>query len=80
MPNNQPSENGLYDYEDTSYSEDDDVNEGYQFIDAPQQDDFSEYLWMENEEEFDKEVILHDPHFIYITLIETFSFYYFFSI
>lgn len=56
MPNNQSSENGLYDYEDTTYFSEGIENNGVDEFNPSPEDDFSEYLWMENEEEFDKEV------------------------
>ncbi|XP_968714.2 polyadenylate-binding protein-interacting protein 2B [Tribolium castaneum] len=57
MPSNQSSENGLYDYEDTTYISESIENNGVEEFNASAEDDFSEYLWMENEEEFDKEVM-----------------------
>jgi hypothetical protein len=56
MPSNQSSENGLYAYEDTTYISESIENNGVEEFNASPEDDFSEYLWMENEEEFDKEV------------------------
>jgi hypothetical protein len=57
MPSNQSSENGLYAYEDTTYISESIENNGVEEFNASPEDDFSEYLWMENEEEFDKEVM-----------------------
>ncbi|KAG5893557.1 hypothetical protein JTB14_013640 [Gonioctena quinquepunctata] len=56
MPGNQSNDNGLYDYEDNSYFSEGIENNVEEFNAAPETD-FSEYLWMENEEEFDKEVM-----------------------
>lgn len=51
VPTNNAGGNGYYGHNTDSYEMDsDDLNEMSGEID----DDFSEYLWMENEEEFDK--------------------------
>lgn len=47
MPGNDTSNSGLYEYEESTVME--------EFNDTAE-NDFSEYLWMEHEEEFDKEV------------------------
>ncbi|CAH1153684.1 unnamed protein product [Phaedon cochleariae] len=56
MPGNQSTDNGIYNYEDNSYFSESIENNVEEFNTAPE-NDFSEYLWMENEEEFDKEVM-----------------------
>lgn len=55
MPGNQTSDSGIYDYEENPYFSDELDNNVEEFTPAPETD-FSEYLWMEHEEEFDKEV------------------------
>ncbi|CAH0561954.1 unnamed protein product [Brassicogethes aeneus] len=55
MPGNQTNDNGLYDYGENSYFNEGIDNNGVEEFNSPAEDDFSEYLWMENEEEFDKE-------------------------
>ncbi|KAK9890286.1 hypothetical protein WA026_010389 [Henosepilachna vigintioctopunctata] len=59
MPSIQSAENGLYDYEDNSYYGEniDNLNNSIEDYGSTGEDVFSEYLWMENEEEFDKEVM-----------------------
>ncbi|XP_018322694.1 polyadenylate-binding protein-interacting protein 2B [Agrilus planipennis] len=64
MPTNKPVGNGYYGYEEITYYSDGSATEeieqsvGYQEENnSGADDDFSEYLWMENEEEFDKEVM-----------------------
>ncbi|KAJ8980709.1 hypothetical protein NQ317_019203 [Molorchus minor] len=56
MPGNQSTDNGIYEYEETTYFSEG-LENGIEEINAPTENDFSEYLWMENEEEFDKEVM-----------------------
>lgn len=53
MPTNTAG-NGYYGHMDNSYELDSDDFDGSNEIDGSLDDDFSEYLWMENEEEFDK--------------------------
>ncbi|XP_044765326.1 polyadenylate-binding protein-interacting protein 2 isoform X2 [Coccinella septempunctata] len=54
----QSAEDGLFDCENGSYySENENVNNGIAEYGPSGEDVFSEYLWMENEEEFDKEVM-----------------------
>ncbi|XP_019871296.1 polyadenylate-binding protein-interacting protein 2B isoform X2 [Aethina tumida] len=55
MPGSHANDNGIYDYEENSYFSETIENTGVEEFNA--QEDFSEYLWMENEEEFDKEVM-----------------------
>lgn len=56
MPGNNTSNSGLYEYdENTYYAESLDNSVMEEFNDTAETD-FSEYLWMEHEEEFDKEV------------------------
>lgn len=55
MPGNQTNDSGIYEYEENSYFSEALDNTVEEFTPAPETD-FSEYLWMENEEEFDKEV------------------------
>ncbi|CAH1158789.1 unnamed protein product [Phyllotreta striolata] len=57
MPGNQTTDNGLYDYEDNSYFSEGIENRVVEDFNATAETDFSEYLWMEHEEEFDKEVM-----------------------
>ncbi|KAJ8955377.1 hypothetical protein NQ318_003474 [Aromia moschata] len=56
MPGNQSTDNGIYEYEENTYFSEGLDNNGIEEYNAPPDNDFSEYLWMENEEEFDKEV------------------------
>lgn len=56
MPGNQTADNGLYDYEDNSYFSEGIENNVVEDFNTAPETDFSEYLWMEHEEEFDKEV------------------------
>lgn len=55
MPGNDASNNGLYEYEENNYYAETLENTVEEFNDTAE-NDFSEYLWMEHEEEFDKEV------------------------
>ncbi|CAG9759370.1 unnamed protein product [Ceutorhynchus assimilis] len=59
MPPNKGSDNGIFEYEENSLSinSEEIENNGVEDFNSPPDDDFSEYLWMENEEEFDKEVM-----------------------
>lgn len=52
-----PTNNGFYGHDSSAYIPDgSDIGNGAD-NEAPTQDgDFSEYMWMENEEEFDKQV------------------------
>lgn len=61
MPGNQSTDSGLYEYEENSYFSEGLDNNSVEDFDASPEDDFSEYLWMENEEEFDKEVGFLQP-------------------
>lgn len=55
MPSNTAG-NGYYGHSDgAAYDLDDDEYDAVQDLEANLDDDFSEYYWMENEEEFDKE-------------------------
>lgn len=58
MPSTQSSENGLYDYDDSAFISEGVENNSVEEFNPSPEDDFSEYLWMENEEEFDKEVTI----------------------
>ncbi|KAL1492969.1 hypothetical protein ABEB36_011124 [Hypothenemus hampei] len=55
----ESTDNGIYEYQESSLSitaeeiENVEVND----FEAPPENDFSEYMWMEHEEEFDKEVM-----------------------
>ncbi|XP_066158588.1 polyadenylate-binding protein-interacting protein 2B [Euwallacea fornicatus] len=53
------TDNGIYEYEESSLSiaSEEIENTNVEDFDAPPENDFSEYMWMENEEEFDKEVM-----------------------
>ncbi|XP_057657561.1 polyadenylate-binding protein-interacting protein 2B [Diorhabda carinulata] len=57
MPGNQTADNGLYDYDDNSYFSEGIENNVVEDFNTTPETDFSEYLWMEHEEEFDKEVM-----------------------
>ncbi|XP_018570651.1 polyadenylate-binding protein-interacting protein 2B [Anoplophora glabripennis] len=57
MPGNQSTDNGIYEYEENSYFSEGLDQNGVEEFNAPPENDFSEYLWMEHEEEFDKEVM-----------------------
>lgn len=54
----ETTDNGIYEYEESSLSitNEDIENTPVDDFDSPPENDFSEYMWMENEEEFDKEV------------------------
>lgn len=56
MPGNDTSNSGLYEYEDNTYYEESLDNSVMEEFNDTTETDFSEYLWMEHEEEFDKEV------------------------
>lgn len=56
MPENNTSNNGLYEYEDNTYYAESLENSVMEEFNDTAENDFSEYLWMEHEEEFDKEV------------------------
>lgn len=56
MPGNQSTDNGIYEYEENSYFSEGLEQNGVEEFNTPPENDFSEYLWMEHEEEFDKEV------------------------
>lgn len=53
------TDNGIYHYDENSLSisTDEIENTAVEDFNEPPENDFSEYLWMENEEEFDKEVM-----------------------
>ncbi|XP_076262120.1 polyA-binding protein interacting protein 2 [Rhynchophorus ferrugineus] len=53
------ADNGIYHYEENSLkiSAEEIENTAIEDLNEPPENDFSEYLWMENEEEFDKEVM-----------------------
>ncbi|XP_050313607.1 polyadenylate-binding protein-interacting protein 2B [Anthonomus grandis grandis] len=53
----QCSDSGIYEYENALTVNEELENTADQELNSPPEDDFSEYLWMENEEEFDKEVM-----------------------
>ncbi|ENN81154.1 polyadenylate-binding protein-interacting protein 2 [Dendroctonus ponderosae] len=55
----ETTDNGIYEYEENSLSitTDEIDNTTVEDFDEPPENDFSEYMWMENEEEFDKEVM-----------------------
>lgn len=58
MPVSHSAENGYYDYETSYYSVENIENYNNGTVNGGSaEDDFSEYLWMENMEEFDKEVM-----------------------
>lgn len=56
MPEKQSKDSGIYDCQENQYCNEELENNAIEEINAPAENDFSEYLWMENEEEFDKEV------------------------
>lgn len=64
MPGSNPPENGFYTFEDSPYifegtepnENGEQVNNGDGFNQQTGENDFSEYLWMEHMEEFDREV------------------------
>lgn len=55
----ESTDNGIYEYKEDSLSitTEEIENTAVDDFNAPPENDFSEYLWMENEEEFDKEVM-----------------------
>lgn len=56
MPGNDTSNSGLYEYEENTYYAESLDNSVMEEFNDTAETDFSEYLWMEHEEEFDKEV------------------------
>lgn len=56
MPGNDTSNNGLYEYDENNYYAESLDNSVMEEFNDTAETDFSEYLWMEHEEEFDKEV------------------------
>lgn len=56
MPGNEKSNSGLYEYEENTYYDESLDNSVMEEFNDTTDNDFSEYLWMEHEEEFDKEV------------------------
>lgn len=62
----ESADNGIYEYEENSLSitTEEIENTAVEDFDSPPENDFSEYMWMENEEEFDKEVCSF--HFLYV--------------
>ncbi|XP_060537110.1 polyadenylate-binding protein-interacting protein 2B [Cylas formicarius] len=56
---NKSTDNGIYDFEETSLSitADEIETTAVEEFETTAENDFSEYMWMENEEEFDKEVM-----------------------
>uniref|UniRef100_A0A6P7GUF0 Polyadenylate-binding protein-interacting protein 2 n=1 Tax=Diabrotica virgifera virgifera TaxID=50390 RepID=A0A6P7GUF0_DIAVI len=57
MPGNQKADNGHYEYEENSYFTEGIENNVVEDFNTAPENDFSEYMWMEHEEEFDKEVM-----------------------
>lgn len=56
MPGNDTSNSGLYEYEENNYYAESLDNSVMEEFNNRAETDFSEYMWMEHEEEFDKEV------------------------